>query len=281
MKYIFTIIILTLSLLTFSQKTEKVKKKFSVDGITVKEKYYVLKSDTSIRHGEYKRYDVLNDLQESGFYKMGVKDSIWKTYILNKYIGSIGYYRNDKKSGVWKYYTNVGTKNPNYDKKSPLIMTKHGSYSNDSLVGIWNYYKAGELEQKFDYSSNTIIFPVTNETKNIYYIKNDSGIITSKLDRPPYLVGGNTARVDNWKKMDHSKLSTLSNNSQDISYALSFWIKPDGTTYDYKMAKSVNAEYDNYIIEYYKANYKWTPGVLNGNNVECQVIVSNGYIVKM
>ena len=81
--------------------------------------------------------------------------------------------------------------------------------------------------------------------------------------------------------MDHSKLSTLSNNSQDISYALSFWIKPDGTTYDYKMVKSVNAEYDNYIIEYYKANYKWIPGVLNGNNVECKVVVSDGYIVKM
>ena len=40
-----------------------------------------------------------------------------------------------------------------------------------------------------------------------------------------------------------------------------------------KMVKGVNSVYDNYIIEFYKNNCKWIPGVINGKNVECQYVV--------
>jgi len=283
MKYLFTLLILAASILAFGQDVtlKRVKKKSVVDGITIKEKYYVLKSDNSIKHGEYKRYNIINTLEESGFYNMGVKDSTWKTYIVGKYVGSIGSYKNGKKNGEWKYFTNVGTIDPDYDRKSPTRLVKSGYYVNDSMVGVWSYYMKGVLEQQYDHTNDSLIFPLKFNDNYVYTIKSDSGIIEHRLERPPMLVGGERTRIENRKNMDDGKLYQLSNGQTNISYVISFWIKPNGETYGYEMVKGVNKEYDRYIIEYYKDNYKWIPGKLNGSNVECKVTVSEGYIVKM
>ena len=284
MKIYYSLLFLLIGFQIYGQQPETIlikKKLKDTDGYEYKVKYYTLKFDTSIKHGYYERYNIIKSLVETGFYKYGVKDSTWKTYIIGKYVGSIGNYKNGKKNGEWKYYTNVGTRNPNYDRKSPVVLIKSGFYSEDNPIAIWNYYKNGKLEQQYDYSNDSIIFPLRIDDNYAYTIKSDTGIIKSKLDRAPMLVGGNTIRIENWKNMDNSKLYRLSNEQEDVSYSLSFWIKPNGETYGYKMVKSVNDKYDNYIIEYYKENYKWIPGQLNGENIECKITVSEGYIVKM
>lgn len=283
MKYLITFLLLVASIFAFGQdiKLKKVKKKSVVDGIKIKEIYYVLKANNSIMHGEYERYNIINSIEESGFYNMGVKDSIWKTYIIGKYVGSIGNYKNGKKNGEWKYYTNVGTLDPDYDRKSPTRLVKLGYYVNDTMVGIWSYYKKGKLEQKYDYDNDSLIFSSNINDNHAYTIKTDTGIVRQKLERPPMLVGGDRTRIENRKNMDDGKLHQLSDGQENVTYVLSFWIKPNGETYGYEMVKGVNKEYDTYIIEYYKANYKWIPGKLNETNVECKLTVSEGYIVKM
>lgn len=47
------------------------------------EEYFVLKSDQTTKHGVYKRFTKDNALLIKGFYKHGVKDSIWKSYQIN------------------------------------------------------------------------------------------------------------------------------------------------------------------------------------------------------
>lgn len=44
------------------------------------ETFYVLKSDKTTKHGEYKKFSFNNKLLIKGIYKQGVKDSIWECY---------------------------------------------------------------------------------------------------------------------------------------------------------------------------------------------------------
>ena len=58
----------------FGQATKKVSDKLT------DETFYVLKSDMSTKHGEYNKFSNKNKLLVSGYYKLGVKDSIWQCY---------------------------------------------------------------------------------------------------------------------------------------------------------------------------------------------------------
>ena len=68
------ILLIFVPTMLFAQKTKKV-----TDELT-NEVFYVLKSDKKIRHGEYKMLDFKGKLLVSGYYKYGVKDSIWEYY---------------------------------------------------------------------------------------------------------------------------------------------------------------------------------------------------------
>lgn len=83
------------------------QKKKSEGGYKFKVEYYALKSDTSIKHGQYKRYNIIKNLEETGYYKYGIKDSTWKTYSGGKMVNCVGNYKNGKKEGIWKFFTNI------------------------------------------------------------------------------------------------------------------------------------------------------------------------------
>jgi antitoxin component YwqK of YwqJK toxin-antitoxin module len=279
----YLLLTLLMSLQLFSQQPETVfikKKLEDAHGYKYKVKYYALKSDTSIKYGYYERYSTIKSLVEAGFYKNNVKDSTWRTYIIGKHVGGIGNYENGKKNGEWKYYTNVGTRDPNYDRNSPTILVKEGSYVDNNLFGVWKFYKNGKLEQQYDYAKDSLISSSKINDNYVYTIKTKTGTIEHKLERPPMLVGGNRTRIENRKQMHNGRLYQLSNGQDNVTYALSFWIRPNGETYGYEMVKGVNEGYDNFVITYYKENYKWIPGLLNGENIECKITVSEGYIIK-
>lgn len=97
--YIITIISF-LNFYILAQQPEIIEfklKKVSEGGYKYKLEFSALKSDTSIKHGEYKRFNILKDLEESGHYKYGQKDSLWKTYSAGKMVNSVGNYKNNKK----------------------------------------------------------------------------------------------------------------------------------------------------------------------------------------
>jgi TonB family protein len=69
------LIILTFFPLILSgQQTKLIKDKEN------REEYYVLKSDNSIRNGDYRKFSSKNSLLIKGHYTNGLKDSIWELY---------------------------------------------------------------------------------------------------------------------------------------------------------------------------------------------------------
>jgi hypothetical protein len=58
----------------FGQATERLTNK------RTNETYYVLKSDTTIRNGSYKKWAWTGKSHIEGYYKNGVKDSVWTFY---------------------------------------------------------------------------------------------------------------------------------------------------------------------------------------------------------
>lgn len=91
--------------LMFGQVTKKISNK------ETKENFYVLKTDNNIKHGEYKKFSFSNKLIIKGFYKQGVRDSIWECYddagqIILKY--------DYKKSELVFYKPNNTLKNKKY-----------------------------------------------------------------------------------------------------------------------------------------------------------------------
>jgi len=85
------------------------------------EEYFVLKDNSSIMHGEYKKFNNKGILQIVGYYKNGVEDSIWSFYnskgdlvqkynVLNK---DIVYFRQDENEKYKTYKIINGIDNPN------------------------------------------------------------------------------------------------------------------------------------------------------------------------
>ena len=67
------ILLIFMPTMVFAQKTKTVR--------TVShETFYVLKSDKETRHGEYKKNNPFGKLSVHGYYKFGVKDSIWECF---------------------------------------------------------------------------------------------------------------------------------------------------------------------------------------------------------
>lgn len=60
--------------LLFGQDLRKVKDRSS------NETFFVLESDGSTRHGEYKKFGYHDRLLLKGYYRQGIKDSIWEAY---------------------------------------------------------------------------------------------------------------------------------------------------------------------------------------------------------
>jgi TonB family protein len=122
----------------------------------ISERFYVLQSDKTIKHGEYiSYYTVMSDeykkikkgtlsidefFKEKGFYNLGKKDSLWIEYhapqrtvtkmgsqsVYGK-IKSQGYYKDDKKVGVWLTFKEEITERFDYDlnkKLTPIIKIK-------------------------------------------------------------------------------------------------------------------------------------------------------------
>ncbi|MFZ9848470.1 MAG: hypothetical protein ACO3EE_10015 [Flavobacteriales bacterium] len=142
MKWIIALLLIPAAL--FSQKVKKINNKVTL------EKYYVLKSDTSVRHGRYEKYKYNDYLLISGYYKNGKKDSIWNEY--SEYSLELianGNYVNNEKVGIWKYpqsgvleYDHTLNKPLSYD--STFNANFCNNEKSDTLPAI---YLGGKMEE--------------------------------------------------------------------------------------------------------------------------------------
>jgi len=93
------------------------------------EVYYVLESDKKIKHGEYKKFSRNDLIVTKGYYKNGVKDSIWEYYnndgqLIQKYDYSkndLLYYFLTEKEKSLKYRLIDGRDNPETSLTRPPI----------------------------------------------------------------------------------------------------------------------------------------------------------------
>jgi len=74
MKQLVFVLLAIFPVVLWGQKTKQISDK------KTRETYNVLKSDKTIRHGEYKKLSSRNTVIIKGVYKSGIKDSIWECY---------------------------------------------------------------------------------------------------------------------------------------------------------------------------------------------------------
>lgn len=134
---IFTLIIVTTIFFTDSTFAQKLKTvKIENKGNSSIEEYQVLESDQAVKHGWYKKYKYKGELQTSGFYNYGQKDSLWVEYY-GRQILHQGLYSNDQKNGLWTYYYN----------NSKNVVAK-GHFENGQKTGVWTTYD--EKKESFE-----------------------------------------------------------------------------------------------------------------------------------
>ncbi|MDM8162212.1 energy transducer TonB [Labilibaculum sp. K2S] len=217
------ICLFTLFLLTslFAQSQELKTKKKIVRHNRFFEKYSVLKSDKTTKHGEYKMV----------------------THNTAKLIEN-GNYVLDKKVGLWEYYDyNIHTKKL-------------------------------ELEQKYDYTNNKLIFNRNNDSDYDVFI--NGKWIQTKLDTIPIYLGGYrkfyNQVIEFVDDADVPKIATLSKVNGNV--IATFIVDEKGETSDYKIELGVGGECDRLVLNSVrKVSNDWSPAILNGNKVKTKIIV--------
>ncbi len=162
MRKYLTILISLFFSLSYSQEVEETTIEFS-KSMQVKERFYVLKSDSSFKNGEYIEYyrireDDYNKLAESERGKLLIK--------------SYGNYKNNQKSGHWTIYNKPTKTNGQYYRGQ---IAEEGVYSADNKIGIWKIYGEHIIEQ-FDYDSNRYIEPIFNPSCRYPLMAQELGI---------------------------------------------------------------------------------------------------------
>lgn len=208
MKYFLIILSLFTTTILFGQKTKKVKNTIKEQFGKSTEVYYVFKSDKTTKHGEYIKKSKDRGVIEKGFYKYGVKDSLWT------------YYRNGKNQ----------------------TLKSKGHFLNNEKIGEWNFYNfRGELIQTYDYSRDTILFE-KGDTHRLKYTcspKNDN------LDscKDPAIIGGYTVMQEIiLRKLLYPPLA-IENQIQGDVY-ISFEIDENGKGKNLELHKGIDPDLD-------------------------------------
>ena len=180
------------------------------------EVYYVLKSDKSVRQGNYKKHDYKGSTVINGHYNNGVKDSIWEFY---------------------------------------------------------NY--KGELQQKFDFTKNELVFYKVDETNRDQKFKvvKGSDTIELKLDRPPIYIGADIVMFEKLVKIIQYPQAATEYGISGKVY-ISFMVDKNGKTSNHSILKGLGYGCDEEALRVVKEiPDNWLPGILNGQPVEVVYIM--------
>jgi hypothetical protein len=143
MKHLGSILIILGSLTLFGQQLKRVVTTYPKSD-DVKEVYYVLSSDKSIKHGDY-----------YSFYEGELKKKELKGKDINtEAIGfkEKGKYQNNLKHGHWIVYKAPRQSSSTFIYNSKL---EEGQYTDDKKTGIWKtYIEDGKVIKQFDFDNN-------------------------------------------------------------------------------------------------------------------------------
>lgn len=225
------------STITFGQKTKKVTKNY--DNPNYKEVFYVLKTDKETKHGNYQKLSNKDALLINGYFDNGLKDSVWTEY--------------------------------RWDGK---IKVSEGKYFKDNKTGVWDFFDfKGELEQKYNFSSNEILFFKNEDKDKEYKVINGTDTIKTKLERPPLYIGGTTLLFQSFiKNINYPKQAK--ENGVGGKVLIAFTIDQNGKASNHKVLRSVGSGCDEEAMRVVKLiPDNWTPALLNGKAVSTEYII--------
>ena len=244
-KLVVTLLLLVFTICAFSQELVEMKVAYKNGEIEI---FHVLKTDSTIMHGNYQKYFDKKRICIDGSFNMGKKDSTWTTYFsFNKLIQTQGNYKEDKRVGEWSFY-------------------------NDK----------GELEQKYNFSKNEISY-FKNEFSDTAYktrIYQNNDTIDAHIERPPLYIGGN---YQLFKQIRNNMKYPTFAKEQDIQgrVILVFIINENGKATNISILKGVHPTLDKEslrIIESIKDN--WVPAINNGKKVASQMILPLTFTIQ-
>ena len=217
----------------------KETKKIVVDYLypPFKEIFYVLKSDTIVRHGPYKL--VLNGkILVEGSYKMGMKDSLWIEHNVMGKLRFRGYYTENKRVGIWEF-------------------------NNEN----------GEAEQQLDFTNNQILMYRSQMTGHTFRIHKSSDSLYSLLDRPPLYLGG-ASRIK--EHIADEILAPLHKTNEKFlgTVFVEFTIDSLGKTSNHHILRGMGPRYNEEALRVVKSlPDEWFPGILNEKTVSADYVI--------
>jgi periplasmic protein TonB len=234
-KILFILAILPIFLL--GQETKKVTQEYK--NSPFKEVYYVLKSEKSIRQGNYQKLGYKGAVIVNGFYKNGLKDSVWTEY--------------------------------RWDGKTKAV---EGNYSKDSRTGIWTFYDfKGEIEQTYNFDKNEVLFFKNEDVNKEYNIITESGNIKTKLERPPLFIGG-VAAIAQIVSKNISYPIKAREDATSGKVMVAFIISANGTTSNHKVIKSIGSGCDEEALRVVKLiPDNLIPALLGGQLVNAEYVL--------
>lgn len=253
--------ILPLSLLLpfqcFAQPTKKVTEK--IDKYE-KYEYYVLESDKKTKHGSWKKIGYKNELEESGHYKNGLKDSIWTEYYYDGKTERTTYYVNDKKHGLFE----------EYDRNGKVIYK--GNYTNNEKTGIWELGASDNLNLKYDYDTDELLYFAPTYDLEYKTVENGDSVV-KKLDKPCVYLEGLSGIYRHIGMTFKYTSEAVNKNIQGKIY-ITFKVGIDGIIKDPKIIKGLGYGMDEEALRcILTLPEKWSPAVLNGEKIETEYTI--------
>lgn len=234
MSKFFILLIIAIPLLLTAKETKKIVR---VPYPSITMTYYVLKSDTGLRHGSYKA-EYAGKVIMSGFFKMGKRDSIWTQYNVRGKIRARGWFKDDKRKGIWEFFNNDG-----------------------------------KLEQKIDFTNNQILYYQTIFSTYAFKVISKADTIMTVLDRPPLFIGG-TSRLDDYVA-DEIHVP-LHKSSEKVTGTVFIVISIDslGRTSNHRILKGFGKVCNEEALRVMKTiPDEWLPGMLNGKHITVDYII--------
>ncbi len=253
------------------------------------EVYYVLKSNPDIKHGLYQKYGN-NKLKIEGYYKDGLKDSLWTEYGYSGTINTRGHYRNDKKEGLWTEYGYKGKikSQGNYHdgKKSEqwktyfsdgISLRNQGNYKEDIRIGIWEFFdEQSGLIQKYNFNTKELLFyknPTDNQSDVETEVITDEGVIEVKLDRPALYLGDKSEMMSHINYNIRYPEMALDNGTQG-TVIITFVIDKEGNAHNFEIKEGIKDGLSEEALRVMKLTKdNWIPAIYNDKPVTTRMTV--------
>ncbi|MCW3122113.1 MAG: hypothetical protein JWQ38_1605 [Flavipsychrobacter sp.] len=234
MSRFFLIISLFISFTASAQRTKMITNtiKDNSGSNLYTEQYKVFKDDGTTMHGSYKKFNRSGKTSVAGYYKNGMKDSLWTEY--DSWDGSIG---------------------------------NQGYYSHNKRVGIWTFNKDEDtVEFKYDFDNNKVVY-LRQDTSKRFSIILGNDTITTIMQQPPLYLGGrisiNNAIINNIHYPDEAR-----ENNIEGRVLVAFTVDTDGHASLPWIKKGVDKTIDDEALRVAsKISDDWVPGKIDGNAV--------------